>query len=271
MEFSIYMAGYNTEPLKGSHVVKEFGVGLYVSGLKRSKYVLPDGAVLEMPTQPSLRLYLPGMHSSYEYTTPRENWWVVLKQPSPIYYDFAMRKIVWKIDGHTIPLPYAVVLEAAEIPVARQIFSEINSKLQSNLPRENLEAELLLSSILMRFVQDKNPVSNDDMSVAEKLKRLIDNDEAWNCSIEVLCDHLGVSRDHARKCFFSRFRILPRDYRIRRRISRIIELLNTTELSIKEIAERCGISNATYLSGLIRDNCGISPKELRKRYRRIEK
>lgn len=271
MEFSVYMAGYNTEPLQGEHKIKDFGVGLYVSGLKHSQYILPDGRELKMPSSPSLRLYLPGMISSYNYNELRENWWVVLREPSPIYYDFAIRKIIWSFNNHTLPLPFAVELAPAEIPIFRKIFSEINSKMQSALPKEHLEAELLLCNVLLRFLSDKNFDTGDDLGVAEKLKRLIDNNDTWNCSIEDLCDHMNVSRDYARRCFFSYYRILPRDYRIQRRVSRIIELLTTTDLSIKEIAELCGISNATYLCGLIRDNCGITPKELRKKYRKIEK
>lgn len=271
MEFSIYMAGYNTEPMKGSHIVASNGIGLYVSGLKRSSLTLPDGHLLPLPDQPSLRLYFTNTRSSYEYVEPRENWWVVFKEPSPFYYDMTAHKPMWRTGDTTLPLPPAVNLEPAEIPAMRRIFSEITSKLRSGLPQERLEAELLLSGVLLRFVQKTPATTNSDLGIAEKLKYLIDHDENWTHSIEELCDHMEVSRDYARRCFYTSFRILPRDYRTHRRVSHIIDLLNTTELSIKEIAAVCGISNSTYLSWLIKTNCGLSPKELRNRYRKIEK
>ena len=272
MDFSIYMAGYNTEPMKGAHTVTCNGVGLYVSGLKRGSFTMPDGHPGNFPNQPSLRLYMTNMVSSYEYIEPRENWWVVFKEPSPICYCFSMRGPVWRMGDYILPLPPYILLDAAEIPAMRRVFSEITSKMRSGLPAEHLEAELLISDVLLRFIHTESASSSSsDLGVAEKLKYLIDHDDAWAHSIEEMCDHAGVGRDYARRCFFARFRILPRDYRIQRRVSRIIELLNTTELTIKEIADCCGISNATYLSWLIKNNCGISPKNLRNRYRRIEK
>jgi len=277
MNFSIQTSGYNTEAMKGDYTIKVYGVGLYVHGLKRTRRIFPDGSEPFLPAfgtdQPSLRLYFPGMRHIFEYDEPRENWWVALKDPAPFAYDRALRQAVWLEGDYSFPIPSAIALEKAEIPALRLIFSQVQEKLLSGLPQHFAEAELLLAGVLARFLKQQNADSAVDAStddVAEKLRKLIDSDAKWKYTLDELCAMAGVGRDCGRKCFYARYRIQPGDYRIKRRLALILNLLTSTGISIKEIAYRCGISHEAYLSALVRKHFQLSPQELRQKYRQMK-
>ncbi len=257
--------------MKGDYVVQSYGVGLYVCGLKRTRRLMPDGHETFLPgfgtEAPALRLFVPGMHHFFEYEDPRENWWVVLKEPAPFAFDKALHQTVWFEEGYTFPIPSAVVLEKAEVPALRLAFSQVQEKYLSGLPHNLAEAELLLAGVLARFLQQKKEAAvPPDDSISERLRKLIDNDTQWKHSLDELCAQVGIGRDRGRKCFFERYSILPGDYRIKRRLAMILNLLNSTDISIKEIAYRCGISHEAYLSALVRKHFQLSPQQLRRKY-----
>ncbi len=55
----------------------------------------------------------------------------------------------------------------------------------------------------------------------------------------------------------------PIQYITRLRLHTACRLLSETELSVTEIAERCGYTDSSYFSRVFRQGCGISPKEYR--------
>ena len=54
------------------------------------------------------------------------------------------------------------------------------------------------------------------------------------------------------------------------RIRQALILLNTSELSIGDIASRCGFPDANYFSRVFRRQQGLSPKQYRDRIRKGE-
>ena len=56
----------------------------------------------------------------------------------------------------------------------------------------------------------------------------------------------------------------PMNYLLRLRLTKVKELLATSDLSIEEIAERCGFSSGNYLTLIFKQKEGISPTSYRK-------
>ncbi len=274
MEFNIHAVGFNTEPLQGWHTVKAYGIGIYVSGLISGSSFFPNGRprrkqIVSGKPQPMLRLYFPGGKCFYSYSQIRENWWVALEEPCPFYYDFAKNAAICVYRGAKFEIPAEIPLEAAEVPAIRMAFSEILEKYTSGLPRERLEAELILQNIFLRFISAAVTPVDDEHDIAGRLKRLIDEDRDFNYSLAELSTAAGVSRETARQCFFRRYQVNPREYRNRQRIGKVMNLITSTELSIKEIAFRCGFRNASHLTSIARKYLDATPSELRRKYRRI--
>ncbi len=275
MQISIRDIGYNSEQLRNAHTVQSVGVGLYVTGLKYSRELFPDGRLRTSDVTarvPSLRLYFPGGRSEYEYDRIRENWWVLLKEPVPLYYDFSLRQPVWR-DGNTkLPIEPELRLDPAEVPALRLAFVKMRNGFFSGTSRGKVEADLILCGIMARFLASStNQEKSDEFGVAGKLKQLIDADELCEHTLEELSRLAGVSRNQARRCFIAAYGEPPGEYRIKMRLGRIIDMICSSDLEMKEIAFRNGIKNVTYLNQLTRMHFNATPRELCRRLRDIER
>jgi len=268
MNISIYSTGYNTEPFRNIHIIGRTGIGLYVSGLKRSVEHFPDGRIRtpDVSTRvPSLRLYFPGGISEYEYSNIRENWWVTFADPTPVVYDFALRRPVCCIGENRIPVKSEIPLSPAEVSAARMAFSEIHAGWLSGTELGKATAELILCGVFSRFLKEEFHLASP--LAADRYKQLIDADIQWDFSLEELSDKLNLRRDCARSCFCEKFGISPGKYRIQQRLGRIMELISSSDLSLKEIAWQCGLKNVTYLNSLTRKHFNATPSELLRKFR----
>lgn len=70
-----------------------------------------------------------------------------------------------------------------------------------------------------------------------------------------------------RKLFKSETGYSPHQYHLNLRINKAKELLQTTELNIKEIAYQTGFESEFYFSKLFRKKSGISPTDYRTKKR----
>lgn len=77
-----------------------------------------------------------------------------------------------------------------------------------------------------------------------------------------------ISRTRAYEIFRERAGTSPADYLIEHRMMRAEELLADTDLPMAEVARRCGFSSPSHLAKTLRDRCGQTPTEARKRLRR---
>ncbi len=272
MNITILAVGYNAEQIQNTHVINACGVGLYVRGLKKSVEHFPDGRIRTPDVsyrRPALRLYFPGGISEYEYENIRENWWVSLADPAPFFYDFARKRPVFCAGECKIPIKGEIPLSPEEVVAVRKSFSEIYSGWESGTVLGKSTAELILGGVLARFL--KAELSWESGTPADRYKNLIDSDVQWEFSLEELGGMLNLRRDVARNIFFEKFKITPSEYRIQQRLARIIELISSSDLSLKEIAWQCGLKNVTYLNSLTVRHFNSTPSELIKRFRLRQK
>ncbi len=270
MNISILGYGYNTERLRNRHVINSTAIGLYVCGLKHSREFYPDGRIRTPDVSariPSLRLYFPDGVSEYEYENIRENWWVAFGEPSPVYYDSAARQPMFRTEEGGIPIKAEIPLAPAEIPAVRMAFTDIRSGWESGSPLGRAIAELVLGSLLAKFLSSEYQLAAPTM--ADRYKQLIDADVHWFHTLEELGAQLDLSRDEARACFQQKFGLTPGKYRIQQRLARIMELITSSNLSIKEIAWECGLKNVTYLNAITKRHFDSTPAALIRHFRRV--
>ena len=89
--------------------------------------------------------------------------------------------------------------------------------------------------------------------------------------IEMLCDKFQVPRSTLTKIFYDDTQRPLGNYIRDVRFGNALALLRGTELSVKEIARRCGYTELTSFSRMLRRAVGISPVEIRKRSRKTPK
>ncbi len=100
-------------------------------------------------------------------------------------------------------------------------------------------------------------------TVLEYLKENFDKE----ISNEDLGRLTGYHPYYLNRLFLKHIGITLRQELIRLRIENAKDMLVQTELSIFEIAEKCGFNNATYFSGCFKDKIGIPPGTYRRKYK----
>ena len=83
-------------------------------------------------------------------------------------------------------------------------------------------------------------------------------------SAEDLARHCGISYSRLRKLFQDDQGESPTAMIWRLKTDQAVQLIRATGLTLAEVAEQCGFSNAFHLSRCVKERTGIAPRELRK-------
>lgn len=106
----------------------------------------------------------------------------------------------------------------------------------------------------------KHPMFEKLCLIRDKIRKEPQLD--WN--IEQLCTEFHISKSHLQKSYKTSFGTSIIDDLIHFRMSMAKKLLSETELSITEIAERCGYSSYVYFTKQFKKEENMTPSEFRK-------
>ena len=84
-------------------------------------------------------------------------------------------------------------------------------------------------------------------------------------TVEELADTCGLNRNYFSKLFKEAMGCPPQEFIIRMRLSKATEMMRTEDLSIGEIAARCGYVNQMHFSRAFKKRYHVSPREWRSR------
>lgn len=94
---------------------------------------------------------------------------------------------------------------------------------------------------------------------------------AEKLTLEDIADSAAVSTRECLRCFKSSIRQSPMDYLIEYRVRTAKKMLETTDLSITDIALRCGFNSNSYFTKLFHRICGKTPNAYRKELLELKK
>jgi len=98
----------------------------------------------------------------------------------------------------------------------------------------------------------------------QNVRRIINLNLEREISIEELANKVNLNRTTLQKVFKEIYGLTVNEYRTKARLQLAKNLLASTELSITEIAGRCGYTNASKFSDVFKKNEGVLPKDWRK-------
>ena len=98
----------------------------------------------------------------------------------------------------------------------------------------------------------------------QNVRRIINSNLEKEISIEELAGKVNLNRTTLQKVFKEMYGLTVNEYRTKARLQLAKNLLASTELSITEIAGRCGYANASKFSDVFKKNEGLLPKDWRK-------
>jgi AraC-like DNA-binding protein len=97
------------------------------------------------------------------------------------------------------------------------------------------------------------------------VKYHLDTNYDMDVNMNVLASIADLSHSHLTRLFKKEFGVSPFAYLKEVRIRAARSLLLNTRLPLREIAGRVGLHSEFYLSRLVKEHCGLSPKALRER------
>ena len=103
-----------------------------------------------------------------------------------------------------------------------------------------------------------------NLDTAQQIEKYINDNIAWDLSIEHLCAHFSVSRAELYQIFHTSFNSSVADYIRSKRIAMAEQMIRTTAMQISEIAANVGCYDYNYFSKVFHRKFGCSPREYRK-------
>ena len=146
----------------------------------------------------------------------------------------------------------------------RERFTRIGELHRDGTPSSIAAAEWMAAGIAGEILAGTNSGRNGSSTPVARLRALIDADRQFRKTLGELSREAAATPGHLRRLFLEKFQISPGEYRARRRLGRIMELIDRNELGLKEIAAEVGMRNVTHLHAFVRDRCGVTPGELQK-------
>ncbi len=105
--------------------------------------------------------------------------------------------------------------------------------------------------------------ADDGQMLLRIVKSRLSADFEQPLNIGTLAEELRISARTLNRLFRDKLQMTARNYRLQCRIAKAQELLNYSELSIKEIAQQLGYCNQFYFANEFRRLTGQSPREFR--------
>lgn len=173
-------------------------------------------------------------------------------------------------ENQLIPEGYRPVLSCGEFQTemeecCRNLFAEMKQKENGYQAMCFLWVERYLW-LVRRLLERAEKQVVDRAYTVEDVKQYIDSHFQDSITLRSLEERFHLSRFHIVHQMKKEFGITPIGYLIDRRMGAAQDLLNTTELSITEIALRVGYHNVNYFNKMFRKKIGKSPTEFRTSY-----
>lgn len=144
------------------------------------------------------------------------------------------------------------------------IFEELYDNLKANSDVEQImeECSMLVLKLLTRLCQHeaRDRYIPDE---AQNLKRFIENNYQRNLSMDEIAASVFRSNDYANKLFKRYYGITPYAYYLDVKMANAKALLQRTNLSIKQVADRLGYKNDQYFSKQFHKIVGMTASKYR--------
>lgn len=149
----------------------------------------------------------------------------------------------------------------------------VNYTLEEKAGYQQIISSIVLYILGSVYYKKRNETFNDSFAVNKinEARTIMKQEIENNISPEGIAERLGVSYSWFRKMFKQYVDVSPAQYQANLRYLRSKELLDTTDLSIMDIAFKLNFENVGQFSTFFRKKEGIPPYQYRKEGRHIKK
>ncbi len=157
------------------------------------------------------------------------------------------------------------LIKNAQTGVLSSMFSSLFrlAKGQSNTQSEH-RISLYLHMLLCELVErcsGVHPLANESI---EKAVKYMEEHINQNISLDMLAEHINLSKFYFNRYFKKHMGMTPHQYFINMRLQNAKRLLVTTTDSIEQVAENCGFDNTSNFIRLFKQRVGMTPTAFRR-------
>ncbi len=168
-----------------------------------------------------------------------------------------------------VPVFSAGKSEAAIRSFFHHLYNEAKQKPVYYEAASLLYAELIRITVARLSSAAKSLPARRKHLLPEQVKRYIDDHYTEKLTLDDIADTFFVNKYHIVHVMKEAYGVSPIDYMVARRIGEAQNLLNSTSMSVSEIAEAVGYSDKNYFTRTFKKRVGLSPLEYRNRYQFI--
>lgn len=160
-------------------------------------------------------------------------------------------------------------------PVVKCDISQYILKIHTILSKKSNSTSKMMDecAILVHrmFLKMSNHIKNQDATFSvpstdgKILKDYIDKNTTENISITTLSNLIYKSPSQTIRIFKKEFGITPYEYHLQNKLTKAVTFLESTRLSVKEIAFYLGFTDEHYFSNIFKNKMGHSPSYYRKK------
>ena len=267
MELEIVHCGLYNRPETFVQELIFTHIGVVIGGLDYMNIHTSQGEMLltlQASALPFLTLFPAGLTIDFRYNRRRENWVIQCRTPALRPAPHHPHSLLKSGIAGEIPVPLILPLSMEQAFAFRERFTRIGELHRDGTPSSIAAAEWMAAGIAGEILAGTNSGRNGSSTPVARLRALIDADRQFRKTLGELSREAAATPGHLRRLFLEKFQISPGEYRARRRLGRIMELIDRNELGLKEIAAEVGMRNVTHLHAFVRDRCGVTPGELQK-------
>jgi AraC family transcriptional regulator len=157
-------------------------------------------------------------------------------------------------------------------PSLSAVLSEMLGEIRRGCPNGPLFAESLSVGVAMHLCRTRGvhaPPGAGERGQFTRwqwshLRDLIDNDLSSDLSLATLAASVKLSKPHFIRLFRNTTGTSPHRYIVQTRIERARRMIESSELSLAQVASEAGFASQSHLNRTFRDRYGVTPGELRK-------
>ena len=165
------------------------------------------------------------------------------------------------------PVPFPDLLHLDAPARLEKIFHTLHETYYSKPYLFEWKQALLLQQILCEILSILH--EKEEPAGSRRIRQVLEyihEDPCRPITLEGLLRQVGIQKTEFIRIFRTVTGTTPIRYIIDRRLENACELLETTELPVALIAERCGFSDAFYFSRCFSAHYAVSPREYRKQH-----
>ncbi len=237
--------------------INHASISLHVYGYK---FYRVDDRMLSYPKKPFLVILPPGVEVEFAAISEDRLSWSIQMQSDDIRRCDDNNYVEVCCDEHWIRIPAVTFISRAESRQIEADYQRLFQLYQTPIPSHQLRMRLGFAKLL-RFIMDADLDIIKD-TPASRMKRLIDKDLQGKHSLDELSKQCGYSTSHMRALFKEEYTISPLAYQNRARMNKALDMLQHSDLAIKDIADNLGFQQLSHFSRMFKQIHGIAPSKI---------